>query len=264
MRQDPLFSVEGQRVLVSGGSRGIGLTLARAFAERGARVVITGRDAKTLAAAAADSKGEVSTLVCDVADLGAIEAAVTQAVSTLGHVDTFINCAGVNRRKPALDVTEEDYDFVLDINLKGAFFMAKAVGRHMVDRESGNQISIASLNTDHPGLQLLPYAASKAGIGAMTKVLAMEWGPHKVRVNAIAPGFILTELTEKIWTNPFILDWGLPRHPLGRIGRPEDLISTAIYLASPGAGWMTGQTLYVDGGFTAGWNWPIAEAQSQL
>jgi len=264
MSTDPLFAVNDQRVLVSGASRGIGFTLAKAFAERGAAVVITGRDAATLEEAAGKMDGSVTPLVCDVAETAAIELAVADAISELGHIDTFINCAGVNRRKPALEVSEEDYDFVVDINLKGAFFMAKAVGRHMVERKSGNQIGIASLNTDRPGLQLLPYAASKSGVGSMTKVLAMEWGPHNVRVNAIAPGFILTELTKKVWSNPTMLEWGLPCHPLGRIGRPEDLISTAIYLASPGAAWMTGQTIYVDGGFTAGWNWPIAEIQHLL
>jgi NAD(P)-dependent dehydrogenase (short-subunit alcohol dehydrogenase family) len=264
MSTDPLFTVDGQKVLVSGGSRGIGLAIAAAFAERGASVVITGRDGATLDAAAREADGDVTPLVCDVADTGAIEPAVASAIDTLGHIDTFINCAGVNRRKPALEVTEDDYDFVTDINQKGAYFMARAVGRHMVERESGNQIQIASLNTDHPGLQLSPYAMSKAAVGSMTKALAVEWGPHKVRVNAIAPGFILTELTKKVWTNPTILEWGIPRHPLGRIGRPEDLVSTAIYLASPGAAWMTGQTLYVDGGFTAGWNWPIAEIQHLL
>jgi NAD(P)-dependent dehydrogenase (short-subunit alcohol dehydrogenase family) len=264
MSTDPLFSVEAQKVLVSGGSRGIGFAMAKAFAERGASVVITGRDATTLDRAIGRIKGSVAYVVADVADFSTIEPAVESAIATLGHIDTLINCAGVNRRKPALEMTEQDYDFVLDINMKGAFFVAKAVGRHMVERKSGSQINIASLNTDRPGLYLSPYAISKAGIGSMTKVLAMEWGPFNVRVNGIAPGFILTELTEKVWTNPAMLEWGLPQHPLGRIGQPEDLISTAIYLASPGAAWMTGQTIYVDGGFTAGWNWPIAEIQDQL
>jgi NAD(P)-dependent dehydrogenase (short-subunit alcohol dehydrogenase family) len=264
MSNDPLFSVDGQNVLVSGGSRGIGFALAQAFAKRGARVVITGRNADTLEAAAETIDGSVTPVVCDVEEISRIEPGVDAAVSALGHIDTFVNCAGVNRRKPALEVTEEDYDFVMDINMKGAFFMAKAVGRHMVERRSGNQIGIASLNTDRPGLQLSPYAMSKAAMGSLTKVLAMEWGPSNVRVNAIAPGFILTELTKKVWSNPTILEWGLPCHPLGRIGRPDDLVSTAIYLASPGAAWMTGQTIYVDGGFTAGWNWPIADIQHLL
>jgi len=172
MNTDPLFDVDGQNVLVSGASRGIGFALAKAFAERGARVVITGRDAATLDEATSKIDGKVFPLVCDVADTGEIESVVGSTIETLGHVDTFVNCAGVNRRKAALEVSEEDYDFVMDINMKGAFFMAKAVGRHMVERKSGNQIGIASLNTDRPGLQLSPYAVSKAGIGSLTKVLA--------------------------------------------------------------------------------------------
>lgn len=168
-----------------------------------------------------------------------------------------MNVAGVNRRKPALDITEEDYDFILDINLKGAFLLSQEVGRHMVSQQSGSQINIASLNTDRPLKNVLPYAISKAGIAHMTRGLALEWGGKGVRVNALAPGFILTDLTDKLWSDKKLQKWGLSNTPQRRLGKPQDMVGTAIFLASEAAAFLTGQTLYVDGGFTAGWNWPI-------
>ncbi len=257
---DSLFDVKDQVVLVSGGSRGIGLAIAAGFAERGARVVITGREQATLEQAVS-SIGETPvptrSLVCDVSRADEITRTVDQVQELHGCIDTLINVAGVNRRKPSLEVTEEDYDFILDINLKGAFLLSQAVGRLMVERGSGSQINIASLNTDRPLKNVLPYAVSKAGMGHMTRALASEWGPHGVRVNALAPGFILTDLTRKLWSEPKIQQWGLANTPQRRLGQPEDMVGTAIFLASAAAAFMTGQILYVDGGFTAGFDWPI-------
>lgn len=263
---DPLFNVAGQVVLVSGGSRGIGQALARGFHERGAKVIITGREAATLQQTAQDLSqphAPVSAIVCDVANARDVERLVQQVITDFQQIDTLINVAGVNRRKPALEVTEDDYDFILDINLKGAFLLAQAVGRHMVARGLGSQINVASINTDRPLKNVLPYAMSKAGIAQMTRGLALEWGPSGVRVNAIAPGFILTDLTRKLWSNSQMLAWGEANTPQRRLGVPDDLIGAAIFLASPAASFMTGQTLYVDGGFTAGWAWPIPEGGGQ-
>jgi NAD(P)-dependent dehydrogenase (short-subunit alcohol dehydrogenase family) len=257
---DPLFTVEGQVVLVSGGSRGIGRAIAEGFAERGARVIITGRDPQTLAAAAAEiqTAGDgIEFQVCDVADPQAVRELAAQVLKRHGRIDTLVNVAGVNRRKPALEVTEDDYDFILDVNLKGAFLLSQAAGRAMVERGSGCQINIASLNSDRPLRSVLPYAVSKAGLAQMTRALALEWGPRGVRVNALAPGFILTDLTEKLWSDPTMQAWGAANTPQGRLGRPADLVGTAIFLASPAAAFLTGQVLYVDGGFTCGWAWPI-------
>lgn len=257
---DPLFSVANQIVLVSGGSRGIGQAIAAGFAQRGAKVIITGREQETLDKTAREistPESPVTAAVCDVSSAAAIKSAVARVVADFGRIDTLVNVAGVNRRKPALDVTEEDYDFILDINLKGAFLVAQAVGAQMVQQKSGNQIHVASINTDRPLKNVLPYAISKAGIGHMTRALAVEWGPSGVRVNAIAPGFVLTDLTQKLWSNPTMQAWGDANTPQRRIGVPEDMVGTAIFLASPASAFMTGQTLYVDGGFTAGWAWPI-------
>lgn len=257
---DDLFSVAGQVVLVSGGSRGIGRALAAGFAQRGAQVIITGRDQQQLEQTARQiglDEEPVRAVVCDVSRPDQIRELVERTVGDFGRIDTLVNVAGVNRRKPALEVTDEDYDYILDINLKGAFLLSREVGRVMVARGSGSQIQIASLNTDRPLVNVLPYAVSKAGIGHMTRALAAEWGPAGVRVNALAPGFILTDLTRKLWSDPTMQAWGRVNTPLGRLGEPDDLVGTAIFLAAPASHFMTGQILYVDGGFTAGWHWPI-------
>jgi gluconate 5-dehydrogenase len=259
---DDLFSVSGQVVLVSGGSRGIGRAIAEGFAQRGARVIITGRNQATLeqtVTAVTAAGTNVQSLVCDVAQPAAIELLVERVMRDCGRVDTLINSAGVNRRKSAVTVTEEDYDYILDINLKGAFLLSQAVGRHMIQQRSGSQINIASLATDRPLKHAAPYAMSKAGLGQMTRSLAMEWGPHGVRVNAIAPGFIVTDLTRKMWTDAKMQAWAKANTPEGRLGQPQDLVGVALFLASPAAAFLTGQILYVDGGFSAGWAWPIPE-----
>lgn len=259
---DPLFQFQGKVVLISGGTRGIGRGIAQGFAERGATVVVTGTEQKTvddaLAAIEPADGGEVYGEVCNVADPSAIKRVVGELVEKHSGVDTLINCAGVNRRKPSLEITEGDYDFILDINLKGAFLMSQEVGRHMIAAGGGSQINIASLNTDKPLLNVAPYALSKTGMAGMTRALAAEWGPAGVRVNALAPGFILTDLTEKLWSDPTMHEWGIANTPQRRLGKPEDMVGTALFLASVAAAFVTGQIIYVDGGFTAAFHWPIS------
>jgi NAD(P)-dependent dehydrogenase (short-subunit alcohol dehydrogenase family) len=257
---DDLFSVAGQVVVVSGASRGIGRALAEGFAHRGAAVVITGRDQATLeqtAGAICPPGGTVRPLVCDVADAAAIDRLVTSVVGEFGRIDTLLNVAGVNRRMPAEALTEADYDFIMDINLKGPFLLSLAAGRHMLSRGRGNQINVVSLNNDRPLRGVLPYAVSKAALGQMTRALALEWGPRGVRVNAIAPGFILTDLTQKLWAQPHMQAWNDANCPLRRLGRSQDLVGTALFLASEASAFLTGQVLFVDGGFSAGLAWPI-------
>jgi gluconate 5-dehydrogenase len=252
---DPLFSVADQVVLVSGGSRGIGRSIAEGFAQRGAKVIVTGRDTATLEKTAAEIGA--TAIVCDVAKKAAIDRLVQTSLDRFGHIDTLLNVAGVNRRMPAEKLSEDDYDFIMDINLKGPFLLSLAVGKAMLERGKGNQINIVSLNNDRPVKGVMPYAFSKAALGHMTRSLAMEWGPKGIRVNAIAPGFVLTDLTKKLWSQPQMQAWGDTNTPLKRMGKPEDMIGAAIFLASDASAWMTGQTIFVDGGFTAGLIWPI-------
>lgn len=256
-----LFSVEDQVVLVSGGSRGIGKAIAAGFATRGAKVVITGRQQESLIQTAKEistGRHPVDFVVSDVGQAEKSGDVIQEIVGKHGRVDSLINVAGVNIRKRSETYTPEEYDYIVNINLRGAFFLAQAAGRHMMGRGGGGTvINIESLNTYAPLRGVLPYAMSKAGMGMMTRGLAMEWGPHGIRVNSLAPGFVLTDLTQKLWSNPTMQAWGIPNTPLRRIGVPEDMVGTAIFLASPASAFMTGQILYVDGGFTAGMNWPI-------
>ena len=257
---EELFSVAGQNVVVTGGSRGIGRAIAEGFAARGANVLICSRSQESVETALKemnDAGLKADGVACDVSDEQQILTTVQTAVSRLGHIDTLVNVAGVNRRKRAETVTADDYDFILDTNLRGAFLMSREVGKHMIERKSGAQINIESLNTWMPLKGVLPYAMSKFGMQGMTRGLALEWGRHGVRVNSLAPGFILTDLTRKLWSDPEMQAWNQANAPLGRLGQPEDMVGTAIFLASKASAFMTGQTLYVDGGFSAGWSWPI-------
>ncbi len=257
---DQLFSVTSQNVLVTGGSRGIGRAIAQGFASRGANVLICSKSQESVDTAVREmleAELKVAGLACDVSDPEQIKATAAAAISQFGHLDTLINVAGVNRRKRAETVTEDDYDFIMNTNLKGAFLMSQEVGRHMIERKSGSQINVESLNTWMPLKGVLPYAMSKFGMQGMTRGLALEWGRHAVRVNSLAPGFIVTDLTNKLWSDPTMQAWNDANAPLGRLGQPEDMVGTAVFLASKASAFMTGQTLYVDGGFSAGWNWPI-------
>jgi len=263
MTPDPLFSVTGQVVFISGGTRGIGRGLAEGFCARGAAVVVTGRDEAGAQQAAeeiaATSNGRCLGLACDVAEAAEIQPEVDRAITEYGRIDVLINVAGVNRRMAAEELTAEDFDFVVNINLRGAFLLSQAVGRHMLARGTGSQINVTSLNNHSPLHWMVPYAASKAALGQMTRALAMEWGPRGVRVNAIAPGFILSDFNRELWANETLRQWGETNTPLVRLGTPEDLVGTAIFLASPASAYLTGQILYVDGGVTAGIKWPIEQ-----
>jgi NAD(P)-dependent dehydrogenase (short-subunit alcohol dehydrogenase family) len=257
---DSLFSVTDQVVLVSGGSRGIGRAIAEGFARRGAKVIISGRELATLEQTAkeiAPPGATVRPLVCDVAKPDDVARLVADVVKEFGRIDILLNVAGVNRRMPTERLTEADYDFVMGINLKGAFLLSLAAGRQMLKQGKGNQINVVSLNNDRPVKGVAPYAMSKAGLGHLTKALALVWGPRGIRVNAIAPGFILTDLMRKLWSQPQMQEWGRANTPLVRLGRPEDMVGASIFLASEASAFMTGQILFVDGGFTCGMNWPI-------
>jgi len=257
---DELFSVKGQVVLVSGASRGIGRGLAEGFAKRGATVIVTGREKETLEKTAKEicpPGGAVRAMVCDVSDAKAIDGLVKGAVKEFGRIDTLLNVAGVNRRMKAEKLSEADYDFIVDINLKGPFLLSLAVGKQQLERKTGNQINITSLNNDRPLRGVMPYAVSKSGLQQMTRALAAEWGPSGIRVNAIAPGFILTDLTRKLWSQPVMQDWAMTNTPLRRLGVSDDLLGAAIFLASEASAFMTGQMVYVDGGVSCGSAWPI-------
>ena len=258
---DPLFSVKDRVVLVSGGSRGIGRALAQGFVQRGAQVFISSRDAATLEQTAREiSTGShpVEFIVCDVSNSAEITSMFDTVIRKAGRIDSLINVAGINIRKKVEDYSAEEFDKILDINMRGAFLVAQEAGRRLIAQQSGGTIiNIDSLNSFRPLKGVQPYAMSKAAVSAMTRGMAMEWGIHGIRVNAIAPGFILTDLTKKLWSDPTMQAWNDANCPLKRLGETEDLIGTAIFLASDATKFLTGQVIYVDGGITCGMQWPI-------
>jgi len=259
MSQDPLFSVEGQIVLAVGASRGIGKALAAGFVARGARVVIAGREQATIDATARDlsKHGVAEARVCDVAKAGDVTALVERVIADHGRIDTLLNVAGMNIRKRVENYTMEEYDRIIDTNLRGLFMAAQVVGRRMLAQGGGAIVNIDSLNTYAPLTGVTPYAMSKAGLSMMTRGMAQEWGPRGVRVNAIAPGFFPTDLSKKLWAEPRMSEWARQVTPLGRLGDTDELVGAALFLASKASSYVTGQVIRVDGGVSAGLNWPI-------
>jgi len=246
------FSLEGKTALVTGAGRGIGRGLALAFAEAGADVALNARTQPELAAVAREIEAlgrRAIVLQGDVSSAKSARDAVERAIGELGQLDVLLNAAGTAVRGPAEDVTEDQYDRMLNVNLRGTYFACQAAGRHMLERGSGSIVNIGSLTTSF-GLPLRSvYAATKGAVGQLTKTLAVEWAGRGVRVNCIAPGWILTPLTQPVHDDPKQSAWITGRTPMGRWGTPEDLQGAAVYLASNASAFMTGQTLYIDGGF---------------
>jgi NAD(P)-dependent dehydrogenase (short-subunit alcohol dehydrogenase family) len=257
-----LFSLEGRVALVTGGGRGIGRGIAEGLAAHGAKVVCAARTRSQLddAAAAIEAAGEDALAVeMDVADLASIERGVEAVLSHYGQIDILVNDAGMNIREPIVEVTEAHYDQIMAVNLKGLYFLTQAVARHMIPRRQGKVINIGSLTTGVGLTWVSVYAATKGAVGQLTKVQALELGPHNIQANAICPGFVLTQSIEKIWSDPKLRAWGEGRIAMGRLATPADMAGTAVFLASPASDYVTGQMIYVDGGFMAGETWPLPE-----
>jgi NAD(P)-dependent dehydrogenase (short-subunit alcohol dehydrogenase family) len=245
-----MFRLEGKRAFVTGASRGLGQAIASALAERGARVAVGELPERLVdAEAVAQRLGGVAVPV-DVRQVASVRAAVDQAAGRLGGLDILVNNAGVNVPQPALEVTEEAWDTVLDTNLKGAFFTAQAAATRMRER-GGRIVNIASQNGVVAYPRRAAYCSAKAGMVNLTRLLAIEWAPHRILVNAVAPTFIETELTEVTLADPALRADILSRIPLGHLGVPDDVAAAVVFLASDEARMITGHTLLVDGGWTA-------------
>jgi len=246
-----LFDTTGKVVIVTGASSGLGVSFAKGFAEAGADVVLAARRVEKLAdtAAAVEALGRKALAVpADVADPEQCRRVVDSAMETFGKVDVLINNAGIGTAYPATKETPEQFREVIDINLNGSYWMAQACGRVMQPGSAIVNIS-SILGITTAGLPQAAYAASKAGVIGLTRDLAQQWGARKgIRVNAIAPGFFETEMTDHY--KPGYLDSQMPRVVLGRTGHGEELAATAIWLSSAASGYVTGQTIAVDGGVT--------------
>jgi gluconate 5-dehydrogenase len=252
---DSLFDLSGQVALVTGTSRGLGQYFARALAKAGADLAMTSRDSNTLQ----DFSREIQALgrktfstALDVRDHASIQQAVTAIEEHFGKIDILVNNAGCNIRKPALDVTWDDWNTILDTNLRGSFFVAQAVAQGMIERGYGRIINIGSVTSVAGFAGLAPYGASRGGIKQLTMSLADDWGRHGVTVNCLAPGWFKTKQNQVLYENAAWVEYITDRIPAKRPGRPDDLDGAVVFLASESSRYVTGQTLLVDGGVSTG------------
>jgi 3-oxoacyl-[acyl-carrier protein] reductase len=240
-------TLDGQVALVTGGSRGIGKVIAERLAAEGARVVVTSRTAESAESVAAGLEGEGHLgVACDVADREAVDALVKRVESELGSLDILVNNAGITADNILLRLGDDDWERVLDTNLKGAFLMIRAAARGMMKRRSGRIINITSVVGLTGNRGQVNYAASKAGLVGLTKSVAKEFASRNVLCNAVAPGFIETDMTSELTEEARASLLG--QIALGRLGSPEDVAGTVAFLAGPDATYITGQVLVVDGG----------------
>jgi NAD(P)-dependent dehydrogenase (short-subunit alcohol dehydrogenase family) len=252
---DGLFDLSGRVALVTGTSRGLGQYMARALARAGADLVITSRDVSRLASFEAEIKSlgrRTFSVELDVRSHDSIEKMAAAAEAAFGHLDILVNNAGCNVRKPALDVTWDDWNLILETNLRGSFFVAQAVARGMIARGYGRIINIGSVTTVAGYAGLAPYGASRGGIKQLTMSLADDWGKHGVTVNCLAPGWFRTEQNKVLYENKEWVEYLCDRIPLKRPGQPQDLDAAVVFLAAESSRYITGQTLLVDGGISTG------------
>jgi 2-deoxy-D-gluconate 3-dehydrogenase len=252
----PSMRLDGKVAIVTGAGSGIGKAVAVAVAEAGADCVPTelpGKmvDLEPVCDAIRETGHKALPLPLCLPDLSSIDVLIGKVIENIGRVDILVNNAGVNIPQDALELTEEDWDSVLDVNLKGLFFLSQRVAREMIKSGGGKIVNMASQNGVVGYYRRAAYCSSKAGVVNLTRVLAIEWAEYKINVNAVGPTFILTPLTQSTFDDPDLREDLLKRIPLGRVGQPEDVVGAVVFLASPAADLITGHTLLVDGGWTA-------------
>ena len=240
----------GKRILITGSSSGLGFEFARGLARAGATIILNGRRPERLAAAVQKLKQEnarVSSVCFDVT----LEDEVQRGIAEAGVIDVLINNAGIQRRGPLDQFTLAQWNEVLNANLTSCFLVAREVVRSMIERRSGKIINICSLMSDFGRAGTAPYTASKGGLKMLTKAMCADWARYNIQINGIAPGYFITEMTEKLASNPEFDAWVKKRTPAGRWGDPAELVGVAIFLSSESSSFMNGQVLYVDGGMTS-------------
>ena len=248
-----LFSLEGRRALVTGASRGLGAAIAAGLAEAGADVAVHGQATSTEATCARVRAAgrRALPLAGDLGDASVPDRLVRETLQGLGGLDVLVNNAGLIRRGPAVETTDEDWETVLEVDLGGVFRLCRAAGRHMLERGSGKIVNIASLLSFQGGIRVPAYTAAKSAVAGLTRALANEWAPRGIGVNAIAPGYMVTDNTEALRNDPERSRQILERIPAGRWGEPRDIVGAALFLASAASDYVSGHVLVVDGGWMA-------------
>ena len=247
-----MFDLSGKVALVTGANTGIGQGIAIALARAGASLATAGRSPATQTVGTIrEAGGTAEDFSADLSTIASVGPLVEAVLDRFGRIDILVNNAGIIRRADAVDFTEEDWDAVVDTNLKSVFFLSQAVGRHMIGRGSGKIINIASMLTFQGGIRVPSYTASKSGVGGLTKLLANEWAAKGIQVNAIAPGYIATNNTAALQADETRNRQILERIPAGRWGDPSDIGGAAVFLASSASDYIQGHILAVDGGWLA-------------
>jgi gluconate 5-dehydrogenase len=255
MTAPALFDLTGKTALVTGSSDGLGLAMARGLAEAGAAIILNGRDERKLAKVAqsfSDTGHKTSARAFDVADEAAVLAAFAHFDEVGIEIDVLVNNAGIQFRKPMVDLKTEEWRRVVDTNLTACFQVGREAARRMIARGRGGKIiNISSLAGEVARATIAPYVAAKGGVRMLTRSMAVEWAKHDIQANAIGPGYIETEMNRALLDDAKFDAWVKGRTPAGRWGKPEDLIGAAVFLASPASAYVNGQTIYVDGGLLA-------------
>ncbi|HWP46744.1 MAG TPA: glucose 1-dehydrogenase [Candidatus Limnocylindrales bacterium] len=252
---EDLFGLEGKVSLVTGAGRGIGKAAAIGLAEAGSQVVLVSRSRNELEEVAREVRNlgrKALVLPADLLQFDKIPELVTRTVEEFGRLDILVNNAGTNLKRPTVEVPWEDFDKIIGLNLKAAFILSQAAIKHMLKQGSGKIINVTSMTAAIGIPTSAIYCSSKGGLQQLTKSLAVELAPKNIQVNAIAPGMIETELAKPILARPEFRNWVMPKIPMGRLGVPDDLKGAFIFLASPASNYVTGHTLFVDGGWLAG------------
>jgi NAD(P)-dependent dehydrogenase (short-subunit alcohol dehydrogenase family) len=255
---DPLFSVAGSRVLITGAGGSICSLVAQAFLERGATVVLHDFSQEKIDSAGKEMgnlEGKVFSLVGDLSDRKYCAEMVNEAANLMGGLDVVVNGAGMNRRKPIANVTAEDFDAIMSINFNAIYFVSQAA--HMIMKRSGtgNIVNISSINARFSYATNSVYAASKAAVTSLTRTCALEWAGDGIRVNCLEPGIVKTIFTKPLWGDPERSKWLDDSTPMGRLANPEEIVGAIIFLASPASSYITGQAVVIDGGLLAGGDW---------